>query len=142
VLVLALLYLCIVVGLYGIGFWMPQVIQTFGLTPLEIGFLTAVPYLSRHGIWGWHSDLTGERIWHVALPLFLAGAAFAWSAAGLPLAVIMVALTLAAVGIYAAVSTFWSLPTAILTGTGAAAGLALVNSVGNLGASRARRSSA
>jgi nitrate/nitrite transporter NarK len=47
--------------------------------------------------------------------------------------VIMVALTLAAVGIYAAVSTFWSLPTAILTGTGAAAGLALVNSVGNLG---------
>jgi ACS family tartrate transporter-like MFS transporter len=136
VLVLALLYLCIVVGLYGIDFWMPQVIQTFGLTPLEIGFLTAVPYLFASlamGIWGWHSDLTGERIWHVALPLFLAGAAFAWSAAGLPLAVIMVALTLAAVGIYAAVSTFWSLPTAILTGTGAAAGLALVNSVGNLG---------
>ena len=84
-------------------------------------------------LWGRHSDLTGERIWHVALPLFLAGAAFAWSAAGLPLAVIMVALTLAAVGIYAAGSTFWSLPTAILTGTGAAAGLALVNSVGNLG---------
>jgi MFS transporter, ACS family, tartrate transporter len=67
VLVLALLYLCIVVGLYGIGFWMPQVIQTFGLTPLEIGFLTAVPYLFASlamVIWGWHSDLTGERIWH------------------------------------------------------------------------------
>jgi ACS family tartrate transporter-like MFS transporter len=127
---------CIVVGLYGIGFWMPQVIQTFGLAPLEIGFLTAVPYLFASiamVLWGRHSDLTGERMWHVALPLFLAGAAFAWSAAGLPLAVIMVALTLAAVGIYAAVSTFWSLPTAILTGTGAAAGLALVNSVGNLG---------
>jgi ACS family tartrate transporter-like MFS transporter len=73
---------------------------------------------------------------------FFAGAAFAWSAAGLPLAVIMVALTLAAVGIYAAVSTFWSLPTAILTGTGAAAGPALVNSVGNLAASPARRSTA
>jgi len=127
---------CIVVGLYGIGFWMPQVIQTFGLAPLEIGFLTAVPYLFASiamVLWGRHSDLTGERMWHVALPLFLAGAAFAWWAAGLPLAVIMVALTLAAVGIYAAGSTFWSLPTAILTGTGAAAGLALVNSVGNLG---------
>jgi ACS family tartrate transporter-like MFS transporter len=127
---------CIVVGLYGIGFWMPQVIQTFGLARLEIGFLTAVPYLFASiamVLWGRHSDLTGERMWHVALPLFLAGAAFAWSAAGLPLAVIMVALTLAAVGIYAAVSTFWSLPTAILTGTGAAAGPALVNSVGNLG---------
>jgi ACS family tartrate transporter-like MFS transporter len=133
VLVLALLYLCIVVGLYGIGFWMPQVIQTFGLTPLEIGFLTAVPYLSRHGIWGWHSDLSGERIWHVALPLFLAGAAFAWSAAGLPLAVIMVALTLAAVGIYAAVQHVLVAADCDPTGTGAAAGLALVNSVGNLG---------
>ncbi|HEY6921786.1 MAG TPA: hypothetical protein VI390_09365 [Methyloceanibacter sp.] len=124
------------VGLYGIGFWMPQVIQTFGLAPLEIGFLTAVPYLFASiamVIWGWHSDLIGERIWHVALPLFLAGAAFAWSATGAPLAVTMAALTLAAIGIYAAVSTFWSLPTAILTGTGAAAGLALVNSVGNLG---------
>jgi MFS transporter, ACS family, tartrate transporter len=136
VLVLALLYFCIVVSLYGIGFWMPQVIQTFGLSPLAIGFLTAVPYLFASiamVIWGSHSDLTGERIWHVALPLFLAGAAFAWSATGAPLAVTMVALTLAAVGIYAAVSTFWSLPTSILTGKGAAAGLALVNSVGNLG---------
>lgn len=136
VFVLALLYFCIVVGLYGIGFWMPQVIQTFGLMPLEIGFLTAVPYLFASiamVIWGRHSDATGERVWHVALPLFLAGAAFAWSAASAPLAVIMVALSIAAIGIYAAVSTFWSLPTAILTGTGAAAGLALVNSVGNLG---------
>ena len=136
VFVLALLYFCIVVGLYGIGFWMPQVIQTFGLMPLEIGFLTAVPYLFASiamVIWGRHSDATGERVWHVALPLFLAGAAFAWSAASAPLAVIMVALSIAAIGIYAAVSAFWSLPTAILTGTGAAAGLALVNSVGNLG---------
>jgi hypothetical protein len=118
---------------------MPQVIQTFGLAPLEIGFLTVVPYLfASIGMisWGWHSDLTGERIWHVALPLFLAGAAFAWSATGAPLAVTMLTLTLATVGIYAAVSTFWSLPTAILTGTGAAAGLALVNSVGNLGGAR------
>jgi ACS family tartrate transporter-like MFS transporter len=136
VLVLALLYFCIVVGLYGIGFWMPQVLQTFGLTPIEIGFLTAVPYLFASiamVISGRHSDLTGERILHLALPLFLAGAAFAWSATGAPLPLTMAALTLAAIGIYAAVSTFWSLPTAILTGTGAAAGLALVNSVGNLG---------
>ena len=59
---------CIVVGLYGIGFWMPQVIQTFGLAPLEIGFLTAVPYLFASiamVLWGRHSDLTGEcGTWH------------------------------------------------------------------------------
>ena len=70
---------------------------------------------------------------HVALPLLLGGAAFAWSAFTGPLWLTMVALTLATLGIYAAIGTFWSLPTAILTGTGAAAGLALVNSIGNLG---------
>ena len=136
VLVLALLYFCIVVGLYGIGFWMPQVIQAFGLTPLEIGFLVAIPYLfAAIGmvLWGRHSDATGERIWHIALPLLIGGAAFAWSSASLPLGLTMVALTLATLGIYCAIGTFWSLPTAILTGTGAAAGLALVNAVGNLG---------
>jgi ACS family tartrate transporter-like MFS transporter len=135
VLMLGLLYFCIVVGLYGIGFWMPQVIQTFGLEPLQIGFLTAIPYLvAACGmvLWGARSDRTGERIWHIALPLILGGAAFAWSAASGPLSLTMLALTLATLGIYAAVGTFWSLPTAILTGTGAAAGLALVNSMGNL----------
>jgi ACS family tartrate transporter-like MFS transporter len=136
VLVLGLIYFCIVVGLYGIGFWMPQVIQTFGLDPLRIGFLTAVPYLFAAiamVLWGTRSDRAKERIWHVALPLLLGGAAFAWSAFTGPLWLAMVALTLATVGIYAAIGTFWSLPTAILTDTGAAAGLALINSLGNLG---------
>ena len=135
-LVLGLIYFCIVVGLYGIGFWMPQVIQTFGLDPLKIGFLTAIPYLFAAiamVIWGARSDRANERILHVALPLLLGGAAFAWSAFTGPLWLTMVALTLATLGIYAAIGTFWSLPTAILTGTGAAAGLALVNSIGNLG---------
>jgi ACS family tartrate transporter-like MFS transporter len=135
VLVLGLIYFCIVTGLYGIGFWMPQVIQSFGLEPLAIGFLTALPYLvAAIGmvVWGARSDRSGERIWHIALPLMLGGAAFAWSAASGPLAFTILALTLATLGIHAAIGTFWSLPTAILTGTGAAAGLALVNSMGNL----------
>jgi MFS family permease len=115
---------------------MPQVIETFGHTPLEIGFLTAVPYLFAAVamvFWGRHSDRTGERTWHVALPLFLAAFAFAWSSVSGPLLPTMIALTLAAVGIYCAIGTFWSFPTAILTGTGAAAGIALVNSMGNVG---------
>jgi ACS family tartrate transporter-like MFS transporter len=134
VLVLGLIYFCIVVGLYGIGFWMPQVIQTYGLDPLKIGFLTAIPYLFAAiamVLWGARSDRANERILHVALPLLLGGAAFAWSAFTGPLWLTMVALTLATVGIHAVIGTFWSLPTAILTGTGAAAGLALVNSMGN-----------
>jgi nitrate/nitrite transporter NarK len=111
------------------------VIQTFGLDPFRIGFLTAIPYLvAAIGmvLWGARSDRTNERILHVALPLLLGGAAFAWSAFTGPLWLTMVALTLATLGIHAAIGTFWSLPTAILTGTGAAAGLALVNSMGNL----------
>jgi MFS transporter, ACS family, tartrate transporter len=136
ILMLGLLYFLIVIGLYGLGFWLPQVIETFGHTPLEIGFLAAIPYLFASVVmvlWGRHSDATGERTLHIALPLLFGGLAFAWSAVSGPLIPTMVALTLAAIGIYAAIGTFWSFPTAILAGTGAAAGLALVNSLGNLG---------
>jgi ACS family tartrate transporter-like MFS transporter len=135
VLVLGFIYFCMVIGLYGMSFWMPQVIQTYGLSPFQIGLATAIPYFfaaMAMVLWGAHSDRTGERIWHIALPLLVGGAAFAWSASPLSLALILVALTLATSGTYAAVGTFWSLPTAILTGTGAAAGLALINSMGNV----------
>ena len=136
VLALGALYFLMVIGLYGIGFWMPQVIESFGLAPLHVGFLTAIPYLFAAiamVLWGRHSDRTGERRWHIALPLLLAAAAFAWSAYAGPLLPTMIALTLATLGFYAAFGPFWSLPTALLTGTGAAAGLALVNSMGNAG---------
>jgi MFS transporter, ACS family, tartrate transporter len=124
-----------VMGLYGLSFWMPQVIQTYGLSPFQIGLTTAIPYFFAAiamVLWGAHSDRSGERIWHIALALLIGGAAFAWSAAPLALVPILIALTLATAGTYAAVGTFWSLPTAILTGTGAAAGLALINSLGNV----------
>jgi ACS family tartrate transporter-like MFS transporter len=136
VLLLGVTYFCLVIGLYGIGFWMPQVIKTFGLSNLEVGLLTAVPYLiAAIGmvLAGRSSDRTGERIWHVAVPLFLGAIAFVWSAFAGPLPLVMLALSLAALGIHAALGTFWSLPSAILTGVGAAGGLALVNSIGNCG---------
>ena len=84
-------------GLYGMSFWMPQVIPAFGLSPLAIGFATAIPYFFATiamVLWGAHSDRTGERIWHVALPLLVGGAAFAWSASPLSLVLILVALPL------------------------------------------------
>jgi MFS transporter, ACS family, tartrate transporter len=129
VLVLGFIYFCMVIGLCGLSFWMPQVIQ------IQIGLASAIPYFFAAVtmvLWGAHSDRTGERIWHIALALLIGGAAFAWSAAPLSLPLILIALTLATSGTYAAVGTFWSLPTAILTGTGAAAGLALINSMGNV----------
>jgi ACS family tartrate transporter-like MFS transporter len=145
VLALGLLYFLIVVGLYGIGFWMPQVIKLYGLTNLEVGLLTAVPYICASiatVLWGSHSDVTGERAWHVALPLLIAAAGFVWSAYTQTLLLTMVALSIATAGIYAAIGSFWSLPTAILSGTAAAAGLALVNSIGNSADLWGQRSSA
>lgn len=88
VLALGGLYFLMVTGLYGIGFWMPQVIGGFGLGSLSVGFLTAIPYLFAAiamVLWGRHSDRVGERRWHIALPLFLAAASFAWSAYSGPL---------------------------------------------------------
>jgi nitrate/nitrite transporter NarK len=82
---------------------------------------------------GRHSDRTGERRWHTALPALVAGAAFATSAvSGISGVQSLAALTVATCGVMAAVSCFWSLPTAFLSGTAAAGGIAWINSVGNL----------
>ena len=80
-----------------------------------------------------HSDATGERRWHVAVAAFIATVGLILTGATASPVVEMAALTLAALGIYSTLATFWSLPTAFLSGTAAAAGIALINSVGNLG---------
>jgi ACS family tartrate transporter-like MFS transporter len=131
-----LIYLGIVTSLYGIGFWMPQIIKAFGLTNLQTGFVTAIPFLVgmiAMVLLSRHSDRTMERVWHVAGPAFLGGAGFVWAAYTSDPFMGMVALTIASVGIFSALPIFWTLPTAILTGTAAAGGIAFINSVGNLG---------
>jgi ACS family tartrate transporter-like MFS transporter len=82
---------------------------------------------------GAHSDATGERIWHIALPLLAGAAAFAWSAMALHLPLTMLALSLAALGIYACNRHVLVAADHHPDRNGAAAGLALVNAVGNLG---------
>ncbi len=126
----------IVIGLYGMGLWMPQMIKGLGFSNLETGFLVALPYfvsMVAMVLLGLSSDRRGERIWHVA------GAAFA-AASGLLGAVllhgavlVMASFCLAAAGIYGALAVFWTLPTAMLRGMAAAGGLALLNSFSNLG---------
>lgn len=135
--ILALIYFCVVMGLYGISFWLPQILSdTITTDPWRIGLLTTIPWGASAVamlIVGRHSDRTGERRWHTALPALVAGAAFATSAASAssPLQS-FVALTVATCGVMAAVSCFWSLPTAFLSGTAAAGGIAAINSIGNL----------
>ncbi len=131
-------YFGITVGIYGLGFWLPQIVQSMGtLTTREIGLLTAAPYVVVSAVmffWSKHSDKTGERVWHVVVPAWTGALAFLASAAFLNTPVFaFLAIIVAASGVYAAVPAFWSLPTALLGSTAAAGGIALVNSVGNLG---------
>ena len=133
-----LVYFGIIMGTYGIGFWLPQIIQdeiTYDFW--KIGLLSAIPWMcgAVAMVWnGHHSDKTGERRWHIALPVIVGSAAFA--ASGIPGVTgfyAIIALSLAAAGVMSAISSFWALPTSILSGTAAAAGIAWINSIGNLG---------
>jgi ACS family tartrate transporter-like MFS transporter len=136
--ILALSVVCfgIGTGLYGLGFWLPQIVQQLNLSNTQTGFVSAVPYLiGAIGMyfWGRHSDRTGERVWHVAGLCFLCGAVLILGAFTANPIVTMVVLTIASMCTYASLPVFWTLPAAMLTGTAAAGGLALINSVGNSG---------
>jgi len=136
VLLLAAIYFGIVVGLYGIGYWLPQMVQAMGFSNFAIGVLVALPYAAAgiaQYLWGRHSDNSGERVWHVALPAALSSFAFALSAALQSPALVLVALAVAAVGICSTLAPFWAMPPQFLSGKGGAAGIAAINAVGNLG---------
>lgn len=134
--VLALADFGIVLGVYGIGLWLPQMVKALGFDDLQTGFIVAVPYLATMIamiVWARISDRRGERIRHVMLPSLLAAASLIGAALlGSSLWTVF-ALTLATMGIYAALAVFWALPQSFLGGTAAAAAIALVNSVANLG---------
>jgi ACS family tartrate transporter-like MFS transporter len=133
---LAAIYFGLVTGLYGLGFWAPQIINAVGgLTPTRVGLLTAVPYACAAVAmlwWGRRSDRTGERTWHLCLPACAGAAGFLASAFVSDPFVSLGALTIGAIGIYASMPVFWALATSRLSGVAAAGGIALINSVGNL----------
>ncbi|HEY0293742.1 MAG TPA: MFS transporter [Bordetella sp.] len=132
----ALTYFCFVMGLYGVGFWMPTLIKNTGVSStLEIGLLTAIPNV--FAVIGMiliarSSDRAHERRWHLAIPAVFAALGLVWTTMAVNVPAAMIALTVANIGICAVLPLFWSQPTAILSGTAAAAGIALINSVGNL----------
>ena len=134
---MALIYFCFVMGLYGVGFWLPTIIKTTGVTdPFNIGLLTMIPYAISAVtmiLVGRSADLRRERRWHVAIPALLGSIGLILSTVYDHNTVLaMSALTLATMGIMTVLPLFWSLPTAFLGGTAAAAGIALINSFGNL----------
>jgi ACS family tartrate transporter-like MFS transporter len=133
---LALVYFGIVTGLYGFGFWAPQIVKAFGLSIRDTGFVVAIPYVAGALAmipWARHSDATGERVWHVALPAMAGGIGLIVGAYLQSPFLAMIALTIGSIGTFAALPVFWTLPTALLTGTAAAGGIALINAIGNVG---------
>ncbi len=134
---LSAIYFCFIMGLYGVGFWLPTLMKGAGVSnPLTIGLLTALPYgagivamllVSRR------SDATRERRWHLAVPGLIG--ALGWVATvwyGADTTIAVAALTIATMGVMTTLTQFWCLPTAMLTGAAAATGIAVINSVGNL----------
>lgn len=135
VIMLSLIYFGFVGALYGMQFWLPQIVKAFGLTNAQTGFVTAIPYLFgtiAMILWARHSDATRERVAHVGAPLLLTALALAVSSYMTDPVITMIVLTVAAIGVFGTFAVFWTLPTAWLSGTAAAGGIALINSIGNL----------
>ncbi|MFT4267411.1 MAG: MFS transporter [Xenophilus sp.] len=137
VIAMGFIYMGITVPLYGLGFFLPQIIRGFGgLSNVEVGFINAFPYLVgaiAMLLWARWSDARRERKGFLLVPLacIVVGlVAAAEISAPVPK---MAAVTLASFGVFAALPVFWTIPTAILSGVAAAAGIAWINSIGNLG---------
>ena len=136
--IIALPYFCIVIAFYGITFFLPQIVQSMSsLGSATIVLLTAIPYVAATiglVVVGSRSDRTRERRWHVAIPCLIGAAGFVLTVLtpATP-AIALTTLSIAAFGIWGTLGPFWAIPTALLRGTAAAGGIALVNSIGNVG---------
>ncbi|MFJ6841876.1 MFS transporter [Streptomyces griseoluteus] len=134
---MSLIYFCFVMGQYALTFWMPTFVESTGIKGnLAIGVLSSVPFLAAlvaMNLFGRSADRRRERRWHLVVPSLMGAVGFtlaaSWSGST---ALSLIALSFAAAGVLTCAPLFWSLPTAFLGGTAAAAGLALINSVGNL----------
>jgi MFS transporter, ACS family, tartrate transporter len=132
---LGLVYFGLLAGLYGVQFWLPQIVRGFGLSNLQTGFASALPFAFgalAMVLWSARSDRKHERIRHIVLALLVSAAALAASAYGGNLTLTMTALIVASMAGFAAFGLFWTLPAALLTGSAAAGGLALINAIGSL----------
>jgi ACS family tartrate transporter-like MFS transporter len=138
VLLLSLNYLGMVTAGYGVVFFVPQIIKQLGLTNMQVGWATMIPYFCGAVsvvTWSWISDRMGERRWNLFWACVVA-------ATGLVVAGLfngtygaLIGISIAAVGLNGKQGPFWSMPSMFLTGTASAAGIAWINSIGNLGGS-------
>jgi MFS transporter, ACS family, tartrate transporter len=120
----------------GLIMWLPLVVKGFQRSNIAVGFIVAIPYIFAVAstlAWARHSDKTGERVWHVAIPAFVGGGGLLISATASSPVVQLLGVSIGVAGLYSAMPAFWALPTAFLGGAAAASGLALINTIGNIG---------
>jgi D-galactonate transporter len=138
VLLLSLIYFLLVIGAYGFDLFMPKILANAfpAASKTELGWIAAVPPLSSvfvMVVWGRRSDRLSERRWHVAWPAVWAALGLAVISFDVNPIVALIAASVAVTGRWSCIPPFWGLPTAFLSGTAAAGGIALINAVGNLG---------
>ena len=136
VLILSMIYFTSVVASYGITFFLPQIVKGLGHSNFVTGLLTAIPYvIGVIGLicWGHSSDRRKERRWHLIVASMVAAFGLAGTAFLTGSAWALVTMSVAAVGLYGSRPCFWPMPSLFLTGAAAAGGIALINSIGNLG---------
>ena len=134
---LAMVYFGVNTVSYGVSLWLPTLIRSLsGVSNFTIGMLSAIPYvaaaLSMVAV-GLHSDRSGERRWHTAVPAFAGALALTGAAYSTSIGPSILAISVAMLCVFSMVGPFWAMPTSLLSGTAAAAGIAFINSVGNLG---------
>jgi ACS family tartrate transporter-like MFS transporter len=136
VLALAAIYFFSVTAGYGMTFFLPQIVKQLGGSNFTTGLLTAIPYTLGIGgllLWGWSSDRLHERRWHLIAALTVSAAGFVGIAVLHGSYWAIAAMAVVAVGGYGSRPAFWPMPSMFLTGAAAASGIALINSLGNLG---------
>jgi len=136
VLLLAALYFGMPLGAYGLSYWLPTIVKGFGASNLQNGIINVIPWICvALALWAVprHAARYGASRWHIVGPMLIAAAALLGSVL-LPGSVVKFAcLCVAAAAVFAGQPMFWSVPQRLLTGAHAAAGLAAINSIGNLG---------
>jgi MFS transporter, ACS family, tartrate transporter len=136
VLILSMIYMTSVTASYGIVFFLPQIVKGLGHSNFVTGMLTAIPYtVGIIGLlwWGYSSDRRNERRWHLITAMIVAGIGLMGAAWLRDSYWAIAAMCVATIGLYGSRPSFWPMPTRFLTGAAAAVGIALINSIGNLG---------
>ena len=120
----------------GSRFWMPQIVQGMGFSNLITSLIVAAPFLVAMAVmyaWGKSSDVKGERVWHVAIPLLLTGAGFVIASSTSSNLVALLALSVSMIGPLMFLGPFWGFNSSFVGGRTAAGAIALVSSLGSLG---------